>query len=138
MAANDNEGIRAYDEFFDALRAALKSADASQRARLKKALDARIGYFPIDHPILYRFFFSIGSACSYPLEMRRRLPCLSVFERPRSVAKETSGHGETAGTARRRQGSKSIVSLINVANGTQLMRQMTDPTTSRVRLRRGD
>ena len=64
MAANDNEGIRAYDEFFDALRAALKSADASERARLKKALDARIGDFPIDHPLLYRFFFSIGSACS--------------------------------------------------------------------------
>jgi len=64
MAANDNEGIRMYDEFFDALRAALQSADASERATLKKALEARIGDFPIDHPLLYRFFFSISSACS--------------------------------------------------------------------------
>jgi len=64
MAANDNEGIRAFDEFFDALSAALKSADASERAALKKALEAQIGDFPIDHPLLYRFFFSISSACS--------------------------------------------------------------------------
>ena len=64
MAAKDNKGIRVYDEFFDALGAALKSADASERATLKKALEARIGDFPIDHPLLYRFFFSISSACS--------------------------------------------------------------------------
>ena len=64
MAANDNEGIRAYDEFFNALCAALKSADAPERATLKKALEARIGDFPIDNPLLYRFFFSISSACS--------------------------------------------------------------------------
>ena len=64
MAAKDNKGIRVYDEFFDALGAALKSADASERATLKKALAARIADFPIDHPLLYRFFFSINSACS--------------------------------------------------------------------------
>ena len=64
MAAKDNKGIRVYDEFFDALGAALKSADASERATLKKALAARIADFPIDNPILYRFFFSISSACS--------------------------------------------------------------------------
>jgi len=52
MAANDNEGIRMFDEFFDALRAALKSADASERATLKKALEARIGDFPIESALV--------------------------------------------------------------------------------------
>jgi hypothetical protein len=66
MASNDNEDIRAYDAFFDALDAALRSADAVKRAAVREAFNAHTADFPIEPPLLHRFFVSISSACSPP------------------------------------------------------------------------